>query len=120
MRNEGNKFAVTMVAMTSSFSNQSANNGEQATLDEVLAGVVLEGDSDFALSDGCSSEGEGEGFSAYHRQPELDAEKVTALSSAVKFPTVGFSDGSSDCGEVFMASTDGEENRIVIQVSIIV
>ena len=30
------------------------------TLDEVLAGVVLDGDSDFALSDGCSSEGEGE------------------------------------------------------------
>ena len=36
------------------------------TLDDVLARVVLQGDSDFALSDGCSSEGEGEGFSAYH------------------------------------------------------
>ena len=53
-----------------------------------MAGVVLEDDSDFALSDGCSSEGEGEGFSSYHRQPELDAEKVTALSRAVEFPTV--------------------------------
>ena len=52
------------------------------TLDEVLARVVLEGDSDFALSDGCSSEGEGEGFSAYHRQPKLDAEKVTAEQSS--------------------------------------
>ena len=29
MRNEGNKFAVTMVAVTSNFSNRSANNGEQ-------------------------------------------------------------------------------------------
>ena len=38
------------------------------TLDEVLARVVLEGDSDFALSDGCSSEGECEGFSAYQMQ----------------------------------------------------
>ena len=28
------------------------------TLDEVLATVVLEGDSDFGFSDGCSSEGE--------------------------------------------------------------
>ena len=61
-----------------------------------------------------------------HRQPELDAEKVTALSRAVEFPTVGCSDGSSDSGEVFMASTVGEEeqmvrrNRIVIQISIIV
>ena len=63
------------------------------TLDEVLARVVLEGDSDFALSDGCSGDGENEGFSAYHRQPELDAEKVTALSRAVEFPTVGCSDG---------------------------
>ena len=58
------------------------------TLDEVLAGVVLGDDSDFALSDGCNSEGVGEGFSSYHRQPELDAEKVTALSRAVEFPTV--------------------------------
>ena len=81
------------------------------TLDEVLARVVLEGDSDFALFDGCSSEEESEGFSAYHRQPELDAEKVTALSIAVIFPTVGCSDGSSDSGEVFMASTDGEEEQ---------
>ena len=71
-----------------------------------MARVVLEGDSDFALSDGCSSEGEGEGFSAYHRQPKLDAEKVTA-----EFPTVGCSDGSSDSGEVFMAYTDGEEEQ---------
>ena len=31
-----------------------------------------------ALSDGCSSEGEGEGFSAYH-----ELEKATALSRAV-------------------------------------
>ena len=59
----------------------------------------MEGDSDFALSDGCSSEGEGDRFSAYHRQSELVAE-VTALSSsllsrAVDFPTVGCSDGSS-------------------------
>ena len=53
-----------------------------------MAGVVLGDDSDFALSDGCNSEGEGEGFSSYHRQPELDAEKVTALSRAVEFPTV--------------------------------
>ena len=66
-----------------------------------------------------SSEREGEGFSAYHRQTELDAEKVTALSRAVEFPTVGSSDGSSD-SEVFMASTDGRRNRIEIQVSIIV
>ena len=65
------------------------------TLDDVLARVVLEGDSDFALSDGCSGEGEGEGFPAYHRQPELDAEKVTALSRAVELPTVGCSYGSS-------------------------
>ena len=97
-----------MVAMTSNFSNRSAN---RLTLDEVLAKVVLEGDSDFALSDGCSSEGEGEEFSAYHRLPELDAEKVTALSRAVEFPTVGSSDGSSDSGEVFMAFTDGEEEQ---------
>ena len=41
------------------------------TLAEVLARVVLEGDSDFALSDGSSSEGEDEGFSAYHTQLEL-------------------------------------------------
>ena len=81
------------------------------TFDEVLARVVLEGDGDFALSDGCSSEGEGEGFSAYHRQLELDAEKVTALSRVLEFPTVGCSDGSSDSGEVFMASTDGEEEQ---------
>ena len=81
------------------------------TLDEVLTGVVLEGDSDFGFSDGCTSEGECEGFSAYHRQPELDAEKVTALSRAVKFPTVGCSDGSSDSVEGFMASTDGEEEQ---------
>ena len=74
-------------------------------LDEVLARVVLEGDSDFALSDGCISEGEGEGFSTYHRQPELDAEKVTVLSRAVEFPTV------SDSKEVFMASSDGEEEQ---------
>ena len=52
---------VTMVAVTSNFSNQSAN---RITLDKVLARVVLEGDSDFALTDGCSSEGKGEGFSA--------------------------------------------------------
>ena len=71
----------------------------------------MEGDSDFCLSDGCSSEGEGEGFSAYHRQPELDAESVTGLSRAVEFPTVGCSDGSSDSGEGFMASTDGEEEQ---------
>ena len=76
-----------------------------------MARVVLEGDSDFALSDGCSSEGEGEGFFAYHRQPELDAEKVTALRRAVEFPTVGCSYWSSDSGEVFMASTDGEEEQ---------
>ena len=81
------------------------------TLDEVLARVVQEGKSDFALSDGSSSAGEGEGFSAYYRQPELDAEKVTALSRAVEFPTVGCSDGSSDSGKVFMASTDGEEEQ---------
>ena len=54
----------------------------ELTLNEVLARVVLESDSDFALSDGCSSEGEGEGFSAYHRQPKLDAEKVTAEQSS--------------------------------------
>ena len=35
------------------------------SLDEVMARVVLVGDSDFSLFDGCSSEGEGEGFSAY-------------------------------------------------------
>ena len=51
---------------------------------------------------------EGAGLAAYHRQPELDAEKMTSLSRAVEFPTVGYSDGSSDSGEVFMASTDGE------------
>ena len=85
-----------------------ANNGE---LDEGLARVALEGDSDFARSDGCSSEGKGEGFSAYHRQPELDAENVTALSRAVEFPTVGSSDGSSESGERFMASTDSEEEQ---------
>ena len=65
----GDILTVTKVAVTSNFSNRSANNDEQAnSLDEVLARVVLEGDSDFALSDGCSSEGESEGFSAYHRQ----------------------------------------------------
>ena len=61
---------------------RAGNNANGLTLDEVLAGDVLEGDSGVALSDGCSSEGEGEGFSSYHRQPELDAEKVTALSGA--------------------------------------
>ena len=34
---------------------------------------------------------------------------MTALSRAVQFPTVGCSDGSSDSGEGFMASTDSEE-----------
>ena len=43
-----------MVAVTSNFSNRSANNGE--------ARVVLEGDSDFALS----VVREGEELSAYH------------------------------------------------------
>ena len=86
-----------------------------------MAGGVLEDDSDFALSDGCSSEGEGEGFSSYHRQPELDAEKVTALSRAVEFPTVG---------AVMVAVIVDKclwpllmmvrRNRIEIQVSIIV
>ena len=33
---------------------------------------------------------------------------MTGLSRAVEFPTVGCSDGSSDSGEVFMASTDDE------------
>ena len=73
-----------MVAVTSNFGKIMANG---LTLDEVLARVVLEGDSDFALSEGCSSEGEGEGFSVYQRQPEIE-EKVTALSTAVEFPTV--------------------------------
>ena len=90
------------------------------TLHEVLARVVLEGDSDFALSDGWSSEGEGEGFSVYHRQPELDAEKVTALSRAVEFPTVGCSDGSCDSGECLWPLLMVRRNRIEIQVSIIV
>ena len=83
------------------------------TLGEVLAGVVLEGDSDFAISDGCSSEGEREGFSSYHRQPELDAEKVTALSRAVKFPSVG-------AVMVVWPLLMVRRNRIEIQVSIIV
>ena len=86
------------------------------TLDEVLAGVVLEGDSDFALSDGCSSEGEGEGFSSYHRQPELDAEKVTALSRAVEFPTVGAVIVDKCLWPLLMV----RRNRIEVQVSIIV
>ena len=86
-----------------------------------MAGVVLEDDSDFALSDGCSSEGEGEGFSSYHRQPGLYAEKVTAPSRAVEFPTVG---------AVMVAVIVDKclwpllmmvrRNRIEIQVSIIV
>ena len=33
------------------------------------------------------------------------------LIRAVEFPTVGCCDGSSDSGEVFMASTDGEEKQ---------
>ena len=36
---------------------------------------------------------------------------MTALSRAVEFPTVGCGDGSSDSGEVLMASTDGEEEQ---------
>ena len=102
--------------MTSNFSNRSANNAYGLTLDEVLAGVVLEGDSNFALSDGCSSEGEGEGFSSYHRQPELDAEKVTALSRAVEFPTVGAVIVDKCLWPLLMVRRD----RIEIQVSIIV
>ena len=102
---------VTKVAVTSNFSKRSAKMANRQTLDEVLARVVLEGDSNFALSDGCSSEGEGEGFSSYHKQPVLDTEKVTALSRVVEFPTVGCSDGSSDSGDVLMASTDGEEEQ---------
>ena len=81
-----------------------------------MAGVVLEGDSDFALSDGCSSEGEGEGFSSYHRQPELDAEKVTALSRAVEFPTVGAVIVDKCLWPLLMV----RRNRIEVQVSIIV
>ena len=100
-----------MVAVTSNFSNHRQIMANRLTLDEVLARVVLEGDSDFVLSDDHSSEGEGERFSAYHRQHELDAEKVTVLSRAVEFPIVGCSDGSSDSGEFFMASTDGEEDQ---------
>ena len=100
-----------MVAVTSNFSKRSAKMANKLTLDEVLARVVLEGDSEFALSEGCSSEGEGGGFSTYHRQPVLDAEKVTALSRAVEFPTVGCCGGSSDSGEVFMDSTDVEEEQ---------
>ena len=38
------------------------------SLEEVLSRVVLDSDSDFGLSDGSSSEEEGEGFSAYHGQ----------------------------------------------------
>ena len=95
--------------VTSNFRNRLANNS-RLTLDEVLARVVLEGDSDFALSDGCNK-GEGEGFSAYHRQPELYAENITALSRAVEFPTDGCSDGSSESGEGFMASIDSEEEQ---------
>ena len=53
---------VTKVAVTSNFSKRSAKMVNRQILDEVLARVVLEGDSNFALSDGCSSEGEGEGF----------------------------------------------------------
>ena len=37
--------------------------------------------------------------------------KVTALSREVKFSSVSCSDGSSDSGEVFMASTNGEEKK---------
>ena len=81
-----------------------------------MAGVVLEGDSDFALSDGCSSEGEGEGFSSYHRQPELDAEKVTALSRTVEFPTVGAVIVDKCLWPLLMV----RRNRIEVQVSIIV
>ena len=68
----------------------------RVSLKEVLARVVLDGDSAFGLSDGSSSEEEGERFSAYHGQPELDREEVTALSRAVQSPTVGCGDGSSD------------------------
>ena len=52
-----------------------------------------------------------EGFSAYHRQPELDAENATALSRAVEFPTGDCSDSSSESGKRLMASTDGEEEQ---------
>ena len=83
-----------------------------------MAGVVLEDDGDFALSDGCSSEGEGEGFSSYHRQPELDAEKVTALSRAVEFPTVGAVMVVDKCLWPLLMMV--RRNRIEIQVSIIV
>ena len=63
--------------------------------------------------------GEGEGFSAYHRQSELDAENITALSRAVKFPTVGCSDGSSESGEGICPLLIVRRNRIVIQVRIV-
>ena len=36
---------------------------------------------------------------------------MTALSRAVKFHTLGCSYSNSDNGEVFMASTDGEEEQ---------
>ena len=81
------------------------------SLEEVLSRVVLDSDSDFGLSDGSSSEEEGEGFSAYHGQPELATEEVTALSRAVQSPTFACSDSSSDSGEGCMASTDGEEEQ---------
>ena len=112
---------VTMVAMTRQTSvtdRQITANG--LTLDEVLAGVVLEDDSDFALSDGCSSEGEGEGLSSYHRQPELDAEKVTALSRAVEFPTVGAVIVAVTVDKCLWPLLMVRRNRIEIQVSIIV
>ena len=107
--------------MTSNFSNryrQRTANG--LTLDEVLAGVVLEGDSYFALSDGCSSEGECEGFSSYHRQPELDAKKVTALSRAVEFQTIGAEMVAVIADKCLWPLLMVRRNRIEIQVSVIV
>ena len=87
-----------------------------------MAGVVLEGDSDsdFALSDGSSSEGEGEGFSSYHGQPELDAEKVTALSRAVELPTGGAVMVAVIVDKCLWPPLMVRRNRIEIQVSIIV
>ena len=84
-----------------------------------MAGVVLEGDSDFALSDGCNSEGEGEGFSSYYGQPELDAEKMTARSTAVELPTVGAVMVAVIVDKCLWPLLMVRRNRIEIQVSII-
>ena len=97
-----------MVAVMSNFSNRSANNREWANFRWMA-----------------SSEGEGEGFSSYHTQPELDAEKVTALSRAVEFPTVGavmvaVMESTVIVDKCLWPLLMVRRNRIEIRVSIIV